>query len=104
MTLSPLVSPETEIEPDPAAAPEAAAADVSPKTTGGTAPSRVLGRKIDEPSGKWLVVVAGIHGNEPAGVEALRRVFRALDESGERLPGAFVGFAGNLGALAARKR
>jgi succinylglutamate desuccinylase len=96
MTLTTLVSPETEIEPAPAAAPRAAAAAPSP--------GRVLGRRIDEPAGRWLVIVAGIHGNEPAGVEAVRRVFAALEASGERLPGAFVAFAGNLGALAAKKR
>ena len=50
------------------------------------------------------MVVAGLHGNEPAGVEAVKRVFAALDASAERLPGAFVAFAGNLGALAAKKR
>ena len=67
-------------------------------------PSRRLGRRIDDPAGPWLVCVAGIHGNEPAGVAALERVFAALDASGERLSGAFVAFAGNLSALAAGRR
>ncbi len=83
-------------EPELAAPPLAAAGELSP--------GRILGRRIDERSGRWLVVVAGIHGNEPAGVEAVKRVFSALEASGERLPGAFVAFAGNLGALAAKKR
>jgi succinylglutamate desuccinylase len=96
MPLTPLVSTETEIESDDTAAPRAAA--------GGVALGRVLGQKLDEPTGKWLVVVAGIHGNEPAGVEAVQRVFRALEASGEALAGAFVAFAGNLGALAAKQR
>jgi predicted deacylase len=66
--------------------------------------SRLLGRRIDDPNGPWLVCVAGIHGNEPAGIEALGRVFAALETSGERLSGALVAYAGNLGALAAGRR
>jgi hypothetical protein len=66
--------------------------------------ARRLGRRIDDPAGRWLVVVAGIHGNEPAGVAAVARVFAALEASGERLPGAFVAFGGNLGALAEKRR
>jgi succinylglutamate desuccinylase len=69
------------------AEPETAAASpaVAPASRG-----RLLGRRIDESSGRWLVVVAGIHGNEPAGVAAVERVFAALDASRERLPGAFI--------------
>ncbi len=67
-------------------------------------PPRTLGRRIDDPHGKWLVCVAGIHGNEPAGVTAVECVFAALAASGERLTGAFVAFAGNRAALAAGQR
>jgi succinylglutamate desuccinylase len=95
MTLTTLVSPETEFEPEAATAGRAADAP---------SPGRILGRRLDRPEGQWLVVVAGIHGNEPAGVDAVGRVFAALDASGERLPGAFVAYAGNLGALAAHRR
>ena len=96
MPLTTLVSPETDTERTLPASTAIAAA--------GASPGRVLGRRIDEPSGPWLVSVAGIHGNEPAGVAAVGRVFAALEASGERLPGAFVAYAGNLGALAAKKR
>jgi hypothetical protein len=69
-----------------------------------TAIPRQLGRRIDRPEGPRLVCVAGLHGNEPAGVAALTRVFAALDAAGERLGGGLVAFAGNLGALAQGRR
>lgn len=70
--------------------------------------SRVLGRLEGRRSGPKLVCVAGIHGNEPAGVVALERVFRHLEAEAEegrsRLAGCFVGLAGNLEALERRCR
>jgi succinylglutamate desuccinylase len=49
--------------------------------------------------GPTVVVLAGIHGNEPAGVQAARRVLTALQR--DRLPfaGELVAVAGNLQAL-----
>jgi len=69
-----------------------------------TAIPRQLGRRVDRPEGPRLVCVAGLHGNEPAGVAALQRVFAALDAAGARLGGGLVAFAGNLGALAQGRR
>jgi len=66
---------------------------------------RVLGRLRGAEPGPTLLLVAGLHGNEPAGVEGLRRVFAALaDGAGAGLRGEAVGLAGNLAALAERKR
>jgi succinylglutamate desuccinylase len=66
---------------------------------------RVLGR-FDEGPGDtpFLVCVAGLHGNEPAGVLALERVFAKLVTRGVALAGRFVGLAGNRKALAAGRR
>jgi succinylglutamate desuccinylase len=50
--------------------------------------------------GPTLVVVAGLHGNEPAGVEALERVAAALGSRAGRLRGRVVGVVGNRTALA----
>lgn len=65
---------------------------------------REIGRCDSGRPGPTLLVSAGIHGNEPAGVHALRRVFDVLTERGATLRGCFVGFAGNLPALAERRR
>ncbi len=65
--------------------------------------SRIIGR-IQRAAGPTLVVVGGIHGNEPAGVHALRRVFARLGEEPELVRGTFLGVVGNVQALAAGRR
>lgn len=56
--------------------------------------------------GPLFVATGGLHGNEPAGVHALRRVFERFRSSDlkTRLRGRFVGMAGNLEALRQRVR
>lgn len=48
--------------------------------------------------------MAGIHGNEPAGVLAAERVLARIDAAGLDVSGTFVAVAGNLKALAERTR
>lgn len=64
---------------------------------------RVIGQVGGE-TGPTLICIAGIHGNEVAGVRALRRVFRTLDRQRPTLHGHVVGLAGNLAALARQRR
>lgn len=77
---------------------------------GGSAPGYRGGRRIGahrgERPGPLLVCVGGLHGNEPAGVEALRHVLRELGSGDAPTVGAgsFVALAGNLGALQASVR
>ncbi len=59
---------------------------------------RTIGDYGNEP-GPRVVCVAGIHGNEPAGVRALERVFATLEAESREFRGRFVGLAGNLAAL-----
>ena len=70
----------------------ATAAPKTPRTD-----DRLIGR-LGPTGGPLLFVVAGIHGNEPAGIEAFGRVVRQLDAS--QLRGRLVGMRGNLSALA----
>ncbi len=65
---------------------------------------RLLGRADGTRGGPTLIVVAGIHGNEPAGVHAVRRVLDALGDRRAQMTGSLVAFAGNLAALEAGKR
>ena len=66
---------------------------------------RVLGRLGRAGPGEpTLVVVGGLHGNEPAGVEASQRVARALAPRNDLLRGEVVFVAGNLQALALGRR
>lgn len=60
---------------------------------------REIGRIVGRSAGPTLVVVVGIHGNEPAGIFAARRVFARLAEAEVPVRGELVVLAGNLGGL-----
>lgn len=62
---------------------------------------RELGRWDDGVAGPTVLVLAGIHGNEPAGVQAVERVLAELRRRAVPIRGRLVALAGNLGALAA---
>jgi len=64
---------------------------------------RVIGRYGVLP-GPRLICLGGLHGNEPAGVLALRRVLATLHESNAPFRGQIVAIAGNLRALRAGRR
>lgn len=65
---------------------------------------RVIGRHTTGRPGPTVVATGGVHGNEPAGLHALRRVLARL--AGERMPlrGELWAVAGNLRALAEDRR
>ena len=66
---------------------------------------RVLGRVEGPRPGPTLIVVGGLHGNEPAGVMALERLLPRLEaDPGALAAGRVVGLAGNRKALKARRR
>lgn len=52
-----------------------------------------------EKDGATLIVVGGIHGNEPAGVLALKKVLSQLKKIGSKLNGRVIFLAGNTRAL-----
>lgn len=58
-------------------------------------PAAVAGRR----GGPLLFLLGGIHGNEPAGVHAARRVLSALEAGRIQVRGRIVALAGNVGAL-----
>src|SRR5690606_5346604 len=60
---------------------------------------REIGRYDQNKSGVTVIAIGGMHGNEPAGVTALEKVFEYLHEHQPRFNGRLVGFAGNLKAL-----
>lgn len=70
---------------------------------------RVIGRYDGHDHGTLLICLGGIHGNEPAGVQAIDILLHLLEiepltNPGFRFRGRFLGLAGNLGALQAGKR
>ena len=65
---------------------------------------RVIGRIRGSRPGPTLLCVGGLHGNEPAGVEGLRRVLAGLAPRAGLMRGDFVALAGNRAALALGRR
>lgn len=69
--------------------------------------SRVIGVHDSGVAGATYMVLAGIHGNEPAGVYAMHRVLGRLAANPEHaipIRGRFVALAGNLAALEKKAR
>jgi succinylglutamate desuccinylase len=65
---------------------------------------RILGRVAGEAGGPVIVVMAGIHGNEPAGLKAAERVIARLRVDEPTVRGELVVLRGNLAALAQSTR
>ena len=65
---------------------------------------RILGVYEGDRPGQTVIAIGGMHGNEPAGIEAIRSVLGQLRQRGTRFAGKLVGVAGNLQALAADQR
>ena len=58
--------------------------------------------KIEKKTGPTVVIFGGIHGNEPAGVFALKEVFDQIESN--QVNGTFYAIAGNLQALKKSQR
>jgi len=70
---------------------------------------RIIGTYTEGNPGPLLICIGGIHGNEPAGIQALERVFQLIDEEPEKNPqfeffGTLVGLRGNIAALNKKER
>ena len=65
---------------------------------------RLLGGIAGRRPGPTLICFAGIHGNEPAGIHALRRVLPALEGRRGDVRGRLVALAGNVAALEQGRR
>lgn len=72
--------------------------------TPGLVVERVLGRVRGPEAGPTLVVLGGLHGNEPAGILAATRVAAQIAPRANDLRGEFVALSGNRRALQAGRR
>jgi predicted deacylase len=64
--------------------------------------SRILEQIVGEQPGPTLIVIGGIHGNEPAGIVAARAVLGRVDR--DSIAGEVCALAGNVPGLAANRR
>lgn len=74
-----------------------------------TESERIIGHYRGAEAGPLVVAIGGIHGNEPAGVRALERLFELLEEEPRLNPGfsfrgELLALRGNLAALREGKR
>ena len=65
---------------------------------------REIGRISGSRPGATLIAVAGIHGNEQAGIHAARRVLERLSRGDVEISGELLFLAGNVGAIAENRR
>ncbi|CAM4110536.1 succinylglutamate desuccinylase/aspartoacylase domain-containing protein [Gillisia limnaea] len=67
-------------------------------------PARIIGKYSSGKNGPLLFITAGVHGNEPSGVQALERVFAELKAVKPQIKGTILGVAGNKKALETNQR
>ncbi|MEH6406862.1 MAG: succinylglutamate desuccinylase/aspartoacylase family protein [Leeuwenhoekiella sp.] len=60
---------------------------------------RIIGEYSCGNKGPLLFITAGVHGNEPSGVKALKKVFSELENTMPDINGTVVGVTGNRKAL-----
>ncbi|WP_121666547.1 succinylglutamate desuccinylase/aspartoacylase domain-containing protein [Mesonia aquimarina] len=65
---------------------------------------RIIGTYDSKKKGPLLLITAGVHGNEPSGVQALLNVFKELNKTKPVIKGTILGLAGNKKALNKNKR
>ncbi len=65
---------------------------------------RLIGRFSGREPGPLLIVTAAVHGNEPAGIHAVRRMLSTLEAGDRGLRGDIVALVGNTRAFAAGQR
>lgn len=70
---------------------------------------RIIGRYEGHQDGPLLICIAAMHGNEPAGIEAIKEIFSLLLQEPSHNPGFqyrgnLIGLAGNVAALRKEKR
>ena len=58
-----------------------------------------IGDVRGEHAGPTIIAIAGIHGNEATGIDAIQDVIETLEPLKEHLYGRFLGLRGNLSAL-----
>ncbi len=65
---------------------------------------REIGRFGSSRRGPTVILFGGIHGNEPSGVFALHKVFKALHRHQPAMAGRVIGLTGNMAALSRGER
>lgn len=65
---------------------------------------RVLGDARSEAPGNTVLLIGGVHGNEPLGIFAIEKVLRQIEESDYSLNGRICAIVGNMEAVRITQR
>lgn len=65
---------------------------------------RLIGEIHGSEDGPIIIALAGIHGNEPTGIDAIEHVLEKLYPVKDRFKGSLIGLKGNLQALETHQR
>ena len=65
---------------------------------------RIIGSIEGDPGGPTVVIMGGMHGNEPAGVEAATNILEKLSDVDPAIDGRIVGIRANISALEQKVR
>ncbi|WP_245550413.1 succinylglutamate desuccinylase/aspartoacylase family protein [Gracilimonas tropica] len=65
---------------------------------------RIIGDIQGDYPGPTIIAMAGIHGNEPSGIEATKHILKKIKDNKTSLHGRFLGLIGNIQALQEGKR
>jgi succinylglutamate desuccinylase len=68
------------------------------------AEKRIIGSLEGDPDGPTVILLGGMHGNEPAGVRAAEHIFRLLGGIQPSINGRLIGIRANMSALRQRVR
>ena len=66
--------------------------------------SRIIGEYVGAEKGPLMVFIAGIHGNELSGIQALQQIFKSLEYFKPSMNGRVVCLAANIEAIREEKR
>ena len=64
----------------------------------------MIGQYSGKPEGPTVIILGGVHGNEPSAINAMQQVFDVLKKNTPPFRGKFIGLIGNLEALASNMR
>ena len=65
---------------------------------------RIIGEITGPNPGPTLILIGGLHGNEPAGPAALRQLMQIIETHQAELRGTVVAMLGNIGAIKTNQR
>jgi succinylglutamate desuccinylase len=65
---------------------------------------RIIGECVGKEKGPLIILIGGMHGNELAGIKAIKHIFAKIYEEHIEIKGRIIGIRGNTAAIRYKKR